>query len=54
MPERRENDSKQQAQQMEFPAQDAGRTVTEQPVSSPAHQTQLHYFNQYCSAQLRK
>jgi hypothetical protein len=54
MPERPENDSKLQAQQMELPAQDAGRTVAEQPVSSPAHQTQLHYSNQYCSAQLRK
>jgi hypothetical protein len=43
-----------QAQQMELPAQDSGRTVTEQPVSSPVLQTQLHYFNQYRSAQLRK
>jgi hypothetical protein len=43
-----------QAQQMELPAQDAGRTVTEQPVSSPVLRTQLHYSNQYRSAQLRK
>jgi hypothetical protein len=54
MPERPEKDGKQQAQQMELPAQDAGRTVTEQPVSSPVHQTQLHCSNQYRSAQLRK
>jgi hypothetical protein len=41
MPERPEKDGKQQAQQMELPAQDAGRTVKEQPVSSPVHQTQF-------------
>jgi hypothetical protein len=54
MPERPEKDGKQQAQQMELPAQDAGRTITEQPVSFPVHQIQQHYPNQYRSAQLRK
>jgi hypothetical protein len=54
MPELPEKDGKQQAEQMELPAQDAGRTVAEQPVSSPAHQPQLHCSNQYRSAQLRK
>jgi len=54
MPKLPEKDGKQQAEQMELPAQDAGRTVAEQPVSSPAHQTQLHCSNQYRSAQLRK
>ena len=54
MPKLPEKDGKQQAEQMELPAQDAGRTVTEQPVSSPVLRTQLHYSNQYRSAQLRK
>jgi hypothetical protein len=40
MPERPEKDGKQQAQQMELPAQDAAHSVTEQPVSPPVHQTQ--------------